>query len=162
MDAVLSEDVDTLMFGCTNLLRDAAANGRSPKALSLVFIYNSLELRGGMSLDRDGMALVALLSGGDYSPGGIPGFGVKVACEVAVAGFGKSLSYITLFDRQAVGTWKENLVHELWSNQAGYFKTKYKTLDIPKGFPNFKTLQNYRYPVVSPPEALDTVKKKIP
>src|SRR3569833_119840 len=104
------------------MLRDAATNGSSSKALTLVFVNNSLELCGGASLDRDGMVLVALLSGGDYSPGGIPGFGVKVACEAAAAGIGKSLGCIAPSDGQALEVWNLNLLHELRSNQAGFFK----------------------------------------
>ena len=119
VDAVLSEDVDTLMFGCTKLLRDATTNRHSSSALTSVSVYDSLVLNGGASLDRDGMALVALLSGGDYSPGGVPGFGVKIACEAAVAGFGKSLGCLTPSDGQLLGIWKRDLLRELKSNENG-------------------------------------------
>jgi Holliday junction resolvase YEN1 len=91
VDAVLSEDVDTLMFGSGLTIRNWSPQktGTTPTHVSL---YDAVETKQGPSaLDRHGMILVALMSGGDYVPEGIPGCGPKTACEAAKAGFGEEL-----------------------------------------------------------------------
>ena len=91
VDAVLSEDVDTLMFGSGLTLRNWSSEGRGNKSPTHVSAYYSKATKVGKSgLDREGMILVALMSGGDYITEGIPGCGIKAACEAARAGFGKS------------------------------------------------------------------------
>ena len=81
VDAVLSEDVDTLMFGCTFHLRNWTSEGtRGNKAPTHVDVHRAEQIKKGTSgLDREGMVLVALMSGGDYLPVGIPNCGPKMA-----------------------------------------------------------------------------------
>ncbi|KAH6897439.1 hypothetical protein B0T10DRAFT_602757 [Thelonectria olida] len=157
VDAVLSEDVDTIMFGCTRTLRNWSAEGKgsSPTHVSL---YETKEL----GLDREGMVLVALMSGGDYLPAGIPGCGVKVACEAAKAGFGKSLCRLKKVGDSLAGIqeWTASLVHELRTNESGYFRTKHKALTIPEDFPRLEVLRYYTHPVVSPQSTLDAVRER--
>ena len=88
VDAVLSEDVDTLMFGSGITLRDWSSEGsRGNKAPTHVSLFDAKKTKEGKSgLDREGMILVALLSGGDYATEGLKGFGAKIACEAARAG----------------------------------------------------------------------------
>jgi len=43
-------------------------------------LYEDVGRRVG--LDRDGMVLIAMMSGGDYLPAGVPGCGPKIAAEV--------------------------------------------------------------------------------
>ena len=104
VDAVLSEDVDTLMFGCGTTLRNWSSEGaRGNKSPTHVSVYDAKATRSGKSgLDREGMVLVALMSGGDYITEGIPGCGIKVACEAARAGFGKALCQIPRSDVAAL------------------------------------------------------------
>ncbi|KAJ9132599.1 Flap structure-specific endonuclease [Pleurostoma richardsiae] len=162
VDAVLSEDVDTIMFGCTRTLRNWSSDGtKGSKAPTHVSLYDSKDLGQSESgLDREGMVLVALMSGGDYLPEGIPGCGVKVACEAAKAGFGKSLCRLKRADTTAVAAWKDNLSHELRTNESGFFRTKHKALTIPESFPNLEILRYYTHPVVSQPSAVDRVKEQ--
>jgi holliday junction resolvase YEN1 len=75
VDLVLSEDVDSLMFGATKVVREIPGKDRNA-----VMVYEGLEKVG---LDRDRLVLVALMSGGDYMPSGLFGFGPKVALEVS-------------------------------------------------------------------------------
>ncbi len=106
VDAVLSEDVDTIMFGCSKTLRNWSSEGKGGRPPTHVSMYDAADLKQGESgLDREGMVLVALMSGGDYLPEGIPGCGVKVACEAAKAGFGKSLCLIKRSDPESLSTW---------------------------------------------------------
>lgn len=146
----MSEDVDTIMFGCTRTLRNWTAEGRGSKTPSHVSVYGVDDegfRRAG--LDREGMVLVALMSGGDYLPEGIPRCGPKVACEAARAGFGRSLCKLKRSDEEGLRKWKEELVHELRTNESGYFRTKHKALAIPDSFPNLDVLRYYTHPVVS-------------
>lgn len=112
-----------------------------------------------LGLDREGMVLVALMSGGDYLPDGIPGCGVKVACEAAKAGFGKSLCRLKTSNTEGLRLWKESLIHELKTNESGYFRTKHKALPIPKDFPNIEVLRYYTHPVVSPVSKLEAIRE---
>ena len=160
VDAVLSEDVDTIMFGCTRTLRNWSAEGtKGAKTPTHVSMYDSRELAQGASgLDREGMVLVALMSGGDYLPEGIPGAGVKLACEAAKAGFGKSLCQIKRANTSELTSWKERLTYELRHNESGFFRTRHKALTIPDDFPNMEILRYYTHPVVSPATTLDRLK----
>ncbi|KAK3387454.1 nuclease-like protein [Podospora didyma] len=164
VDAVLSEDVDTIMFGCRRTLRGWTSEGtKGSKIPTHVSLYDTAELAKGESgLDREGMVLVALMSGGDYIPEGVPGCGIKVACEAARAGFGRDLCRIKRSDKQALAAWKARLLHELRSNESGFFRTKHKALKIPDDFPNMEVLGYYTHPVVSRQATVDRLKREFP
>lgn len=162
VDAVLSEDVDTIMFGCTRTLRNWSSEGsKTSKTPTHVSMYDTEELqKTGSGLDREGMVLVALMSGGDYLPEGIPGAGVKLACEAARAGFGKSLCKLKKSDISELATWKELLTFELRNNESGFFRTKHKALTVPDSFPNLDVLVYYTHPVVSRTSTLDRLRNQ--
>ncbi|KAI0456003.1 hypothetical protein F5B21DRAFT_469386 [Xylaria acuta] len=162
VDAVLSEDVDTIMFGCTRTLRNWSSEGtKGSKTPTHISMYDSQELgQGASGLDREGMVLVALMSGGDYLPEGIPGAGVKLACEAARAGFGKSLCQFKRSNTSELASWKEWLTYELRHNESGFFRTRHKALNIPDDFPNMEILRYYTHPVVSPATTLDRLRQQ--
>ncbi|KAK3990511.1 hypothetical protein QBC44DRAFT_394474 [Cladorrhinum sp. PSN332] len=163
VDAVLSEDVDTIMFGCGMTLRNWTAEGKSSGPPTHVTVYEADEISKGESgLDREGMVLVALMSGGDYIPEGVPGCGVKVACEAARAGFGKELCKIKKADTKALEEWKERLLRELKTNESRFFRTKHKALEIPEDFPNMEVLRYYTHPVVSAQTTVDRLRREFP
>lgn len=163
VDAVLSEDVDTLMFGCGRTLRNWSSEGsRGNHAPTHVTIYDAKATKEGKSgLDREGMILVALMSGGDYITEGIPGCGIKVACEAARAGFGNSLCKLSRTDTTGLNKWRENLVHEVLTNESKFFRVKHKALQIPETFPNKEVLGYYTHPVVSSATKLARLKEDI-
>ncbi|KAL7962729.1 hypothetical protein V8C34DRAFT_269710 [Trichoderma compactum] len=161
VDAVLSEDVDTIMFGCTRTLRNWSAEGKNGKPTH-VSMYDVKDLNmASLGLDREGMVLVALMSGGDYIPEGVPGCGPKVACEAAKAGFGKSLCQLRASDTEGLRQWKRSLTHELQTNESKYFRTRHKALVIPEDFPNVEVLRYYTHPVVSPESTLEVVRQRL-
>jgi Holliday junction resolvase YEN1 len=126
-------------------------------------MYDAAAVAAGASgLDREGMVLVALMSGGDYLPEGVPGCGVKVACEAAKAGFGRDLCRIKKADRDALTAWKTKLLHELRTNESGLFRTRHKALEIPESFPNLEVLGYYTHPVVSRQATVDRLKRDFP
>jgi Holliday junction resolvase YEN1 len=156
VDAVLSEDVDTLMFGCRLTLRGWSNED------SHVSQYEATATKTSKSgLDREGMILVALMSGGDYIPEGIPGCGIKVACEAARAGYGASLCRISRSNKAGLDSWRQRLVHELHTNESKLFRTKHKALNIPEDFPNQEVLSYYTNPVVSNARGVAQLKQNI-
>ncbi|KAI4107378.1 MAG: hypothetical protein LQ345_007148 [Seirophora villosa] len=163
VDAVLSEDVDTMMFGCTVHLRNwSAENVRGNKSPTHVNMYKAEDTKQGKSgLDSEGMILIALMSGGDYIPAGVPGCGIKIACEAARAGFGRDLCRLPKKDVVAWNQWRERLQYELRVNETGFFRTKHRALAIPEGFPDRKVLRYYTDPAVSTPQQLERLRDKI-
>lgn len=137
----------------------AEGKGTRPTHVSM---YDVDELNlAGLGLDREGMVLVAIMSGGDYIPEGVPGCGPKVACEAAKAGYGKSLCQLRASDTEGLRRWKASLMHELKTNESKYFRIRHKTLTIPDDFPNMEVLRYYTHPVVSPESTLDVVKHRL-
>jgi Holliday junction resolvase YEN1 len=163
VDAVLSEDVDTLMFGCGMTLRNWSSEGsRGNKSPTHVSVYEAKATKEGTSgLDREGMVLVALMSGGDYITEGIPGCGIKLACQAARAGFGESLCKISRNDAAALDAWRKNLAHEIQTNKSKYFRTRHKALTVPESFPNREVLGYYTHPVVSTASKIGKLKDEI-
>ncbi|KXT10200.1 hypothetical protein AC579_435 [Pseudocercospora musae] len=154
VDAVLSEDVDTLMFGSGTTLRNWTAESAT-KAPTHVNVYRAAETKEKSGLDREGMILVALMSGGDYITEGIPGCGPKVGCDAARAGFGKELVDLAKRrDMAGLKSWRERLQHEIKTNESKYFSRKNNTLKIPEDFPNREVLGYYTDPCISTPEKL--------
>lgn len=171
VDAVMSNDVDALMFGSkVTLLNYSKGSAKQSGAATHVDLYNT-EAEDGESkvtLNTRGMVLVALLSGGDYSPAGVALCGPKLAVEIARAGFGEDLFEITqdlLSGRstkkaeEALCEWRERLQYELQSNESGYFKTKHKAVKIPADFPNLAALRSCVDPVTSSLKEMDTLRR---
>ncbi|KAL8768258.1 MAG: hypothetical protein Q9209_005489 [Squamulea sp. 1 TL-2023] len=165
VDAVLSEDVDTMMFGCTVHLRNwSSENVRGNKTPTHVNLYRAeVTKQGKSSLDSDGMILIALMSGGDYIPAGIPGCGIKTACEATRAGFGRGLCKLNRHDSIGFNQWRERLEYELRVNESGFFRSRHKTLAaaIPGTFPDRTVLRYYTNPTVSRPDQVIRLRNEI-
>ncbi|KAL8778782.1 MAG: hypothetical protein Q9213_007246 [Squamulea squamosa] len=165
VDAVLSEDVDTMMFGCTVHLRNwSSENVRGNKTPTHVNLYKAeVTKQGKSSLDSEGMILIALMSGGDYIPAGIPGCGIKTACEAARAGFGSGLCKLNRHDSIGFNQWRERLEYELRVNESGFFRARHKTLAaaIPGTFPDRTVLRYYTNPAVSRPDQVVRLRDEI-
>ena len=149
VDAVLSEDVDTLMFGSGVTLRNWTPEGGSAKTPTHVNVYRAEETLAGSGLDGQGMVLVALMSGGDYIPEGIPGCGPKVACDAARAGFGKELCNLRKSDKDGLKAWRDRLQHEIRTNESKLFSRRNQKLVIPDDFPSAEVLGYYTKPCIS-------------
>lgn len=151
------------MFGSGLTLRNWSADGNvASKTPTHVNLFDSNITKAGKSgLDREGMILVALMSGGDYIPEGIPGCGPKTACEAARAGFGADLCKIAKSDKPGYQSWKERLSHELKTNESKLFKQRHKTLVIPEDFPRSDVLGYYTRPVVSPDEKIERLRNTV-
>lgn len=162
VDAVLSEDVDTLMFGSGVTIRNWSPEQSSSKTPTHVNVYDAIATKSGPSgLDREGMILVALMSGGDYVPEGIPGCGPKKACEAARAGFGSDLCRLAKGDKNGLREWRDRLQHEIKTNQSKFFAQKRPSLKIPDDFPRVDILGYYTHPAVSDQSGLEKLRRSI-
>jgi Holliday junction resolvase YEN1 len=143
-------------------MRNWSSEGVRGNTPTHVSVYDASKIAAGVSgLDREGMALVALMSGGDYIPAGVPGCGIKVACEAARAGFGKSLFSLSKADTAGFKAWRDRLAHELHSNESKFFRVKHKSFQLPETFPNQEVLGYYTNPVVSSPERVERFKNEL-
>jgi holliday junction resolvase YEN1 len=160
VDMVMTEDVDALMFGTGMLLRNWTneSKGKTPTHVNL---FDATKIKASSKLDREGMILVALMSGGDYVPQGIPGCGPKLACEAARAGFGADLCKIRRGDKAAYKEWRERLQHELNTNEGKLFKSKHSAVKLPEDFPDPEVLGYYTNPAISKRERVLELKDSI-
>lgn len=167
VDAVMSNDVDAMMFGSKMTIMNFSKESGSTTSASHVTCYrmDSQAATSNVNLDRPGMVLFAMLSGGDYLPSGVPKCGSKLAAEISKAGFGSDL----LDAINAKGTkrteqlseWRERLQYELEANESGYFNTKHKAVRIPQSFPDQTILEYYASPAESNAEELALLQRRL-
>ena len=146
------------MFGCSMTMRNWTPEGKRSTVPTHVNVYNADSIKKEKGIDSEGMILVALMSGGDYVPDGIPKCGIKTACEAAKAGFGRDLCRLTKDDIDGIKTWRENLERELQTNESKFFKKKHKTMKIPEDFPNNTALGFYTHPAVSSEQEVERLR----
>ncbi|CAL5867458.1 uncharacterized protein PFLUO_LOCUS1677 [Penicillium psychrofluorescens] len=168
VDAVMSNDVDTLMFGSSlTIMNFSKENGSGTSASTHVTCYGMGKegYPSNVPLDRAGMILFAMLSGGDYLPSGVPKCGSKLAAEISKAGFGADLlQEITSHGADLssrLNEWRERLQYELEENESGYFATKHKAVRIPETFPDQTILEFYAEPKVSGEEEMASLRRKL-
>lgn len=168
VDAVMSNDVDALMFGSTfTIMNYSKESGTSTTAATHVTCY-SMGREGHISnvpLDRAGMILFAMLSGGDYLPSGVPKCGSKLAAQIAKAQFGDDLlkeimSPLPNLDSRLT-EWRDRLQYELEENESGWFTTKHKAVRIPETFPDRTILKYYAEPEVSSEDEIVALKRRL-
>lgn len=169
VDAVMSNDVDALMFGSRmTIMNFSKESGTGTTAATHVTCYcmdgQAPDQTSCVPLDRAGMILFAMLSGGDYAEG-VKGCGSKLAAEIAQAGFGQDLletlsSHPSDLD-SGLKDWRERLQYELDENESGYFKRKHKAVQIPADFPDQTILTYYAEPTVSTSEGMTFLKEEL-
>lgn len=166
VDAVMTNDVDALMFGSTftimNFSKDSASGTNGATHITCYRTEEEHGLPANVPFDRAGMILFAMLSGGDYLPSGVPKCGSKLAAEIAKAGFGSDLLEIINSDAPGVDAkldeWRTRLQFELDENESGYFQTKHKAVRIPDTFPDRTILSYYANPVVSTSDDVEALR----
>ncbi|OQE38586.1 hypothetical protein PENCOP_c008G01367 [Penicillium coprophilum] len=167
VDAVMSNDVDALMFGSSfTIMNFSKESGSGSSSATHVTCY-AMEQDGHPSnipLDRPGMILFAMLSGGDYLPSGVPKCGSKLAAEIAKAGFGEDLLQELASQRDVstgLNEWRERLQYELEENESGYFTRKHPAVRIPAAFPDRTILEYYAQPKVSSDEEMAFLRTRL-
>jgi len=168
VDAVMSNDVDALMFGSTlTIMNFSKESGTGTSASTHVTCYR-MGNEGQVSnipLDRAGMILFAMLSGGDYLPTGVPKCGSKLAAQIAKAQFGddllKEISSQSPDLDARLNEWRERLQFELEENESGWFTTKHKAVRIPETFPDRTILKYYAEPMVSTEDEMAALRRRL-
>ncbi|KAL3482305.1 hypothetical protein BJX99DRAFT_216768 [Aspergillus californicus] len=167
VDVVMSNDVDALMFGSgLTIMNFSKEGGNSSTGATHVTCYKmDNNETSSAKLDRSGMILFAMLSGGDYLPSGVPKCGSKLAAEIAKAGFGGDLLELIEADGAELDArlteWRDRLQYELEENESGYFQTKHKVVRIPETFPDRTILSYYAKPVVSTEQAIKALEDRL-
>ena len=160
VDATLSEDVDTLMFGCQMVLKNWSSEGNAASGVPThVTVYELKKIEKERGLTPEGMVMVALMSGGDYIPAGVPRCGIRTAADAARGGFGGDLCALgEKKDEPGLKAWRERLTHELRTNERKLFTRRNNRIVVPEEFPDRKVLGYYLNPVLSPTTADIVVK----
>ncbi|KIY65929.1 hypothetical protein CYLTODRAFT_423912, partial [Cylindrobasidium torrendii FP15055 ss-10] len=153
IDGVLTDDVDTYLFGAHTIVRNPSSTHSKAKNTfkkSFVRVYTDVEY------SRADLILVGLCSGGDYHAAGLESCGIKTSLGLAKAGFGEELfeaarsmsgSKLTAF----LDDWRARVVKELATNASGHIGQKKVSLSkkVPKSFPNVDVLMSYVFPITS-------------
>ena len=138
-----------------------AEGARGNKSPTHVNLYDAKITKEEKGLDSEGMILIALMSGGDYMPDGIPGCGIKTAYEAALAGFGRDLCQLSKDDIVGIRQWRERLEHELRTNESKLFRQKHKSMRIPEEFPDKTVWGYYTHPAVSSTDKVARLRSEI-
>ncbi|EMD35071.1 hypothetical protein CERSUDRAFT_96986 [Gelatoporia subvermispora B] len=169
IDAVLSDDVDTFLFGAAVVVRNPSVTLSGNRGHSLknaagrddgnhVAIYKSSTLakHENVRLTQGGMILFGILCGGDYHQAGLMGCGATTAHALAKCGFGDSLlEAVHALPRELLSEflegWREEIRQELKTNSKGHLGRKMPSLakKIPEDFPNIDVLLSYTNPITS-------------
>jgi len=86
--ASLSQDADSLLFGCPLVVKNLTLSGRKklPNKLSYDIIIPELislkDTLASLGIDLDQLIIIAMLTGTDYDIGGIKGIGPKTALKL--------------------------------------------------------------------------------
>lgn len=168
VDAVMSNDVDAMMFGSSlTIMNFSKESGSGTASASHVTCYRMGNQMGpsNAGIDRAGMVLFAMLSGGDYLPSGLPKCGSKLAAQISKAGFGSDLLesiYTKGSERtEQLSEWRDRLQYELEENESGYFQTKHKAVRVPQNFPDQTILEYYASPAESSGEELEYLERRL-
>ncbi|KAK9466959.1 PIN domain-like protein [Lipomyces arxii] len=148
VDFVMTDDVDSLMFGATRVLKGWKPYANGSLASVTVQLYESDKICKEAGLTKSGMVLVAMMSGGDYCSAGVPHCGSKTAIEIAQAGYGKLLIECG-FETTRLVLWKEKLRNSLLHNKSKEFRSCHQAIKISSEFPQRDLFDSYLQPVVS-------------
>ncbi|KAL4077669.1 hypothetical protein J3A83DRAFT_4215477 [Scleroderma citrinum] len=170
IDAVLSDDADNFLFGATMVIRNPSStlsgnrshpvtNSEGRDDGNHVLTYRASSISEHVQITRSGAILIALLSGGDYIPAGLPGCGKGFASGLARAGLGESLveAVNSLKGERLehfLTEWRNQIRAELRTNKSGFLPSKKPSLaaSLPDSFPSLPVLLSYISPITSETE----------
>lgn len=147
VDAVWTEDGDALMFGARVLIKEhrEGCGNTAKKSDTLVRIYRADVIEQNHRINRQGLILFALLSGGDYDTKGLPGCGPTAALEAAQFDNGRLGKVLCETPLRQLHCFTESLRE--------YFQMPgSRSVYVPPGYPRDLHVRNYREPKASSPE----------
>ncbi|KAJ7268871.1 PIN domain-like protein, partial [Mycena rebaudengoi] len=163
IDAIITEDSDAFVFGVTCVIHiseqytPAYTNYKlRPHVEKVAHIFESSNISSEpLSLDEDGLLLIALMAGGDYDTD-IPKCGAKIAHALAKCGLGCDLrhiliSYAGILQEQHLTFWRNKIRSELCTNSSGFLDSCRPKLadNIPDSFPDARVVDLYTNPLTS-------------
>ncbi|OSD03661.1 hypothetical protein PYCCODRAFT_1408690 [Trametes coccinea BRFM310] len=169
IDAVLSDDVDTFLFGAKTVVRNknVTLSGNNNHSLknaageddgnhAMVYRAEDILNHEDIQLTQGGLILIGILRGGDYDQAGLEGCGVALAHGLAKCGFGDSLLTAARSKSREelekfLDVWREEIRAELRTNARGHLPRKSPKLSksIPDDFPSIDVVLAYTNPVTS-------------
>ena len=146
VDAVWSDDSDTLMFGATCML-SAHKEGKN-WSTDKIRVVQAAKILADHDLDHESLVAWAMLSGGDHNTTGLPQCGPQIARLVSRKqhGIAHELCQASEYDLPA---WRSRLEQVL--REVG------KWVPVPATFPDSKALGHYCRPVVTPDDELHSI-----
>ncbi|RDX57528.1 hypothetical protein OH76DRAFT_1395354 [Lentinus brumalis] len=161
IDAVLSDDSDTLVFGARVILRNPSFKRTGKDDITF---YRADDIRQKLKLSQADMVLIALLVGCDYDQAGLRGCGARTAYGLARYGLGRTLKEALdvhkgrALDDFLVG-WRDQLRARLRTDPHGYIGQKRTTLatQVPRTFPDIAVARQLFCPALLDPAAYSTV-----
>lgn len=144
VDAVWTDDGDALMFGAKVLIKEhrEGRGNTAKKSDTLVRIYRADVIEQKHRINRQGLILFALLSGGDYDTKGLPGCGPTAALEAAQFDNGRLGKILCETPLRQLHCFTESLRE--------YFQMpSSRSVYVPPGYPRDLHVKNYREPKVS-------------
>ncbi|PBK68330.1 PIN domain-like protein, partial [Armillaria solidipes] len=146
IDAVISEDFDTMIFGAQRVIRIKEESDSK----YLIEVHEA-----GSQFSCNNLVMIALLAGGDYDDG-IQGCGIQTAADIAKSSVGKqlfeALEASKVDEYAAVASaWRQDLCATLEKQGAGRLHSRHRSLAsrIPLDFPKASVLIQYIHPVTS-------------
>ncbi|KAM0706851.1 hypothetical protein Q7P35_006181 [Cladosporium inversicolor] len=143
VDAVWSDDGDTLMFGATCVF-SAHKEGKS-WSQDKIRVVQAEKILAEHDLDHESLVAWAMLAGGDYNTAGLPSCGPQITRLISRKqhGLGHALCQAPEYDLPA---WRSRLEEVL--------RLEGKRLLVPPTFPDFNALGHYCRPVVTSDDVL--------
>lgn len=113
MDAVVSQDYDSLLFGADRIIRNLSVGGKRRKGMMSVDAQPVeillSDVLNSLGIDREQLIMLAMLIGTDFNYGGIKGIGPKKGLQL-IRSFGKDFEGLlkeVAPDSSLVGSWRE-------------------------------------------------------
>ncbi|PNS20639.1 Flap endonuclease GEN 1 [Sphaceloma murrayae] len=152
VDAVWSEDGDTLVFGATRMFSFCRSSGektggKDPDHVMVTQLTTASLRHGGKDIDSRLLVLFALLTGGDYDQHGLSGFGCARASALILTNKGRQAADELFRSNFDLTSWRKQVVGAILQNH-------YMHLD--PSWPNPMALKHYVHPKASPETRLHT------
>jgi Holliday junction resolvase YEN1 len=147
VDAVWTDDGDAFMFGAKVLIKEhrEGRGNAAKKSDNLIRVYRAADIERKHRINRQGLVLFALLSGGDYDTKGLPDCGPTTALAAAQFDHGRLGKILCETPLRQLHCFTESL--------RDYFKMPgTQGVYVPPGYPRDLHVKNYREPKVSTPE----------
>lgn len=133
IDLVVTDDVDVLLFGATKMITNWHQE--------YVSYFDMAIIEKELGLDRDGLVLIGLLAGNDYTPSGTRHIGLYTAVGLAKAGLAPKILHAKT--HKELKDARSAMIAELKTNASGKLGRKRPSAveAISEGFPDAEVVK---------------------